>query len=134
MTLVRRYWNKEALDASALSNEFEAYRGLLRSALHHTTPSVMQGFAWGKVNRIVTEVCKCANMSMVLTSSGRLGLVSHAAAEIGDACCIFSGATVPFILAPAPNGQYRLVGESYIDGVMDGELVNHHIAGTLVLE
>ena len=63
------------------------------------------------------------NGRLILTGNGRLGLVSSPAVEIGDDCCIFFGAKVPFILTPVRDGHHKLIGECYIHGVMDGELV-----------
>ena len=59
----------------------------------------------------------------MLTEKGRLGLVPGLTTEVGDVCCIFLGASVPCILKPANNGRYQLVGDSYIHGVMGGELM-----------
>lgn len=43
-------------------------------------------------------------------------------AEEGDLVCILFGCTVPVILRPIEGlGLYKLVGESYVHGVMDGE-------------
>ncbi|KAG4435095.1 hypothetical protein IFR05_009422 [Cadophora sp. M221] len=43
----------------------------------------------------------------------------------GDLVCIFYGARVPFVLRPRPDGQsgYILVGEAFVYGIMDGELI-----------
>jgi hypothetical protein len=42
-------------------------------------------------------------------------------AEMGDCICIIYGATVPFTLREKPAGTYRLIGEAYVYGIMDGE-------------
>ncbi|PTB38997.1 uncharacterized protein TrAFT101_007024 [Trichoderma asperellum] len=43
-------------------------------------------------------------------------------AEEGDLVCILFGCTVPVILRPIEDlGLYKLVGEAYVHGVMDGE-------------
>ncbi|KAK6451755.1 hypothetical protein FP744_10008006 [Trichoderma asperellum] len=43
-------------------------------------------------------------------------------AEEGDLVCILLGCTVPVILRPIEDlGMYKLVGEAYVHGVMDGE-------------
>lgn len=43
-------------------------------------------------------------------------------AEEGDLVCILLGCTVPVILRPIEDlGLYKLVGEAYVHGVMDGE-------------
>ncbi|KAH6716433.1 heterokaryon incompatibility protein-domain-containing protein, partial [Leptodontidium sp. MPI-SDFR-AT-0119] len=40
-----------------------------------------------------------------------------------DIVCIIFGAQVPYVLRPDGKGQYRLVGEAYIHGIMDGEFM-----------
>ncbi|KAH9209089.1 hypothetical protein DL95DRAFT_245811, partial [Leptodontidium sp. 2 PMI_412] len=46
-------------------------------------------------------------------------------ALLGDVVCIVYGSNVPFVLRPSGIGgntnRYRLVGECYIHGIMDGE-------------
>jgi len=41
-----------------------------------------------------------------------------------DTICIFSGSSVPHIIRELPNGNYHLVGEAYIHGIMDGEVMD----------
>jgi hypothetical protein len=56
--------------------------------------------------------------------------VCHKVLEVGDICCVFRGANVPFVLRQAScnehnchmSNQYILVGESYIQGIMKGEV------------
>jgi hypothetical protein len=58
----------------------------------------------------------------VITSSGRVGLVP---AEIkpGDFVCLIMGLDVPFVLRQYNADLYILVGEAYINGAMDGEIL-----------
>ena len=41
--------------------------------------------------------------------------------EAGDEIFLLKRAFTPFILRPKPNGQYQLVGEVYVHGMMKGE-------------
>ena len=43
--------------------------------------------------------------------------------RIGDEVWILHRAGLPFILRPLPNGNYRLIGESFVYGVMHGEVL-----------
>ena len=69
------------------------------------------------------------NRRLFLTSKGYYG-VGHNSLEPGDVCAVFRGANVPFILrAVSPDEQsryrshcYKLVGEAYIQGIMNGEV------------
>lgn len=69
------------------------------------------------------------NRRFFLTSKGYYG-VGHRSLEAGDVCVVVRGANVPFILRKAtPQGQtdgvencFRLIGESYFQGIMRGEI------------
>ena len=54
------------------------------------------------------------------TKGKRLGMVPRAARK-GDIICAFLGAITPFVLRPDGCGNYRLVGECYVQGLMYGE-------------
>jgi len=44
--------------------------------------------------------------------------------QAGDLICIFIGAPTPFIVRKAgTKGEYHLVGDAYVHGIMDGELM-----------
>jgi hypothetical protein len=58
-----------------------------------------------------------------VTSRGHIGLGPDIVTP-GDICCIVSGAEVPYILRPCESSTFFLVGEGYLDGVMDGEAVS----------
>ncbi|KAF2097552.1 HET-domain-containing protein [Rhizodiscina lignyota] len=59
---------------------------------------------------------------------GRMCMVPDAA-EPGDLLCILFGAQTPFVLRPFKPGVYRLIGECYVHGVMDGEAMLLHKNG-----
>lgn len=44
--------------------------------------------------------------------------------EVGDRICIFQGATVPFVLRPQGDGKHALVGECWVQGLMNGEALS----------
>ena len=54
------------------------------------------------------------------TEGKRLAMVPRAAQK-GDIICAFLGAKTPFVLRPDGSGNYRLVGECYVRGLMCGE-------------
>jgi hypothetical protein len=51
-----------------------------------------------------------------------LGLAPSAARE-GDKICLFFGAQVPFLVRKTEDGLYQFVGECYVHGIMDGEVM-----------
>jgi hypothetical protein len=50
--------------------------------------------------------------------------IAPQASQKSDVICIFFGCSVPVVLEPQVNGEYRFVGECYVHGVMDGEAVD----------
>jgi hypothetical protein len=61
---------------------------------------------------------------LFLTDKGYLGLtLKHV--QIGDVVAILSGGQLPFVLRKV-QGHYTLIGEAYVDGIMDGEAVELH--------
>jgi hypothetical protein len=64
----------------------------------------------------------CMNRTVVVTDRGFYGLAPLLTAP-GDVACILVGVDVPFILRPRRDaGVLRLLGESYIHGVMEGQV------------
>lgn len=54
------------------------------------------------------------------SKEGYVGL-APAHSKSGDIICILFGADFPFIIREAIKGQYELVGEAFVYGIMDGE-------------
>jgi hypothetical protein len=50
----------------------------------------------------------------------RLGWVSRRAQQ-GDMVCVLYGGAVPFVLREMDDGCCRMIGECYVDGLMQGE-------------
>jgi hypothetical protein len=57
------------------------------------------------------------------TGAGYMGTGARSLSA-GDEVWILHGAAVPFILRPRLNGHYHLIGESFVYGVMHGEVLN----------
>ena len=62
----------------------------------------------------------CAGRHLCVTSGGYLGHV-HDGTLIGDKICILFGSRVPFVLRECEGRFFKLVGECYVHGIMDGE-------------
>ncbi|OQO14483.1 hypothetical protein B0A48_01361 [Cryoendolithus antarcticus] len=67
------------------------------------------------------------------STTGYVGSTSHTT-QRGDVVCVLFGARVPFMLRPEPDSRYRLIGDCYVDGMMDGKAVDMWEAGELKLE
>jgi hypothetical protein len=57
-----------------------------------------------------------------VTQNGHLGLSSERVMK-GDRIAVIAGSQVPFVLRPQDEGQFSVVSEAYVDGIMDGESV-----------
>jgi Heterokaryon incompatibility protein (HET) len=62
-----------------------------------------------------------------ITKDGRFGL-GPSLLQNGDICCLLIGSNMPFILrATSTSSHFKLVGPSFIDGVMKGEIVDARV-------
>jgi len=63
---------------------------------------------------------KCGGRSFYVSKDGIPGL-APLATKPGDIVTILLGLDSPMILRPTDEGDYKVVGEAYYDGFMDGE-------------
>ncbi|KAK8024690.1 hypothetical protein PG990_002513 [Apiospora arundinis] len=74
------------------------------------------------------------NRCLYRTRRGYLGNGLHDV-QRGDVVCVFMGGAVPFILRLRADGEgYTLIGDAYVHGIMDGELVKDWEAGKTDLD
>jgi hypothetical protein len=66
-------------------------------------------------------VVACRDRHFAVTAQGYFGLVP-ACSQIGDEVYLLGGVTVPFVLRQLNEIKFVLVGDSYIHGVMEGEV------------
>jgi hypothetical protein len=66
------------------------------------------------------------------SQKGYKGLVPADAKE-GDLLCVFLGSNLPSVVRKVEDERYRLIGEAYIHGFMDGELMKV-VGGQITLE
>lgn len=76
----------------------------------------------------------CGGRKLCITTGNRLGVVPPVT-EKGDVVCIIPGMQTPYTLRPSygppiggPEREYALVGECFIDGMMDGEMMDEKAA------
>ncbi|PKS11273.1 hypothetical protein jhhlp_003035 [Lomentospora prolificans] len=60
--------------------------------------------------------------SFYVTESGYFG-VGPRSTRVGDTVVLLSGGRMPFVIREGEDGNSRIVGETYLHGVMDGELL-----------
>jgi len=69
----------------------------------------------------------CGGRRFCTTENNRTGLIPQLACT-GDVVCIIAGLQVPYILRPSTRKTstraFELIGECYIDGIMEGEAMN----------
>ena len=64
----------------------------------------------------------CTNRSFIITDTGYFGL-GPLISRPGDTACVIIGVDVAFMLrGTAEEGSYRLLGESYMHGLMQGQV------------
>jgi hypothetical protein len=100
---------------------------------HAQTGDAGQNLGASSLHLFTARVGYARNRRFAISESGRFGLVPLFA-EPNDVCCICPGMQVPLILRPRADGRYGLVGDSYIHGVMAGEIVEQLDKGEVRLE
>ena len=67
---------------------------------------------------------------LAVTEKGYLGLVSNDVQK-GDRVAVLMGSETPFILRKRSFGGFAMIGETYIHGIMDGEIIEAWKNGTI---
>ncbi|TPX18764.1 uncharacterized protein E0L32_002621 [Thyridium curvatum] len=65
---------------------------------------------------------RCRDRRIAYTANKRMALVPLVA-EDEDVCCVVKGMATPVILRPTSKDTYQLVGDAYVNGIMNGELL-----------
>jgi len=128
MALVQGYpGTKKREDMFKHRRDYQAYLRASRRAMQLESNSFEdldtgsdQG---GAAVAIESQLTGLTARKFACTQDGQFATVPGAA-EANDICCVVIGLSVPFILRPAGNGRYYVVGDSYVHGVMEGELVD----------
>ena len=60
---------------------------------------------------------------LITTKTGYLGL-APSAANVGDEVVILYGCNFPVILRRDNEGFHKVIGECYVDWIMDGEMID----------
>ncbi|PVH70822.1 HET domain-containing protein [Cadophora sp. DSE1049] len=63
----------------------------------------------------------CFNRSFIITSAGRMG-IGPSDTRVGDTVAVIFGGGVPYIIRPQ-GASWAFVGESYVQGLMNGEAI-----------
>ncbi|KAH7377533.1 heterokaryon incompatibility protein-domain-containing protein [Cadophora sp. MPI-SDFR-AT-0126] len=72
----------------------------------------------------------CLGRCLFYTTSGHIGLGPGDMA-LGDVVCILGGTVMPIVVRPLED-QFGIVGDCYVNGVMDGEAVSDMVQGRIL--
>lgn len=73
----------------------------------------------------------CSGTRIMRTRSGFIGTVPRTTKK-GDVVCVLYGGQTPFVLRPSESrpGMYRLIGDTYVHGLMEGEALSMRLQET----
>ncbi|KAI1819635.1 heterokaryon incompatibility protein-domain-containing protein [Xylaria intraflava] len=80
-------------------------------------PMLLPGYS-ANMDTIIRVISSALKFSV--TEHGRFGHLPPNT-QPGDRICVLVGGEVPFVIRPTGRETYALIGESYVDGIMDGE-------------
>ncbi|KAI0454978.1 HET domain-containing protein [Xylaria acuta] len=120
-----RQWDQCFKDGVAFLHEIFVHNKEQRCFLSVEGKSIdfLRQFSAGGESEAYAAVARhfCFNRSFVLTSAGRMG-IGPSDSRTGDTVTIIPGGGVPYIIRQH-GSTWVLVGESYIHGIMNGEMV-----------
>ena len=126
----QEFWRAMTRDCDAVGNRpppdlSEAFKSYLRhvySLVGKHPREIDAQSVFEHLASVEPQVTRVAGYRFCRTKEDRLGQVSRPARQ-GDVVCIFPGAQVPYVLRPTSSGIYMLVGECYLNDVMDGQVI-----------
>jgi len=104
------------------SNRFQATNHAISvSSIEFQEGQMEPPLSFEFILRAIKHVFQDGQLFMI-TSTRCIGW-AHPRAQPGDQIFVVGGCTVPVILRSRDNGGYVLVGDAYVEGIMDGEAV-----------
>ncbi|KAJ9608440.1 hypothetical protein H2200_007428 [Cladophialophora chaetospira] len=85
-------------------------------------PGQTQNVGWSDEYRARVRLC-CFNRRLFITKRGYLGLGPYHM-QLADLVCILFGGDTPYILRKSSSLTYRFIGQCYVHGIMNGEVVD----------
>jgi hypothetical protein len=86
----------------------------------------------GFLEHLVAVYSATRNRQLITSQRGHIGLCTRDARE-GDLICILLGVRVPLILRKQDD-HYVIIGDCYVDGIMDGETIPDMESGKFKVE
>lgn len=106
---VFRWITEEETGCDELSREGRLYQKRLRKAY---SAFIGSHFRW------------CYTRRFLRTTEGSFAWGVNGI-EVGDVIAVFYGGSYPFVLREQVNGQYRIIGDCYLEQFMDGEAMSN---------
>jgi hypothetical protein len=69
----------------------------------------------------------CQGRQFFVATNGFMGWCPLAA-RVGDVVGLFAGCRIPYVLRAGERGRWRIVGDAYVHGIMDGEVEKYGTA------
>ena len=131
-TLYQRATSESELRYNGLLNTIEAWKSL-GVKLGDVDPPPLPAFLQNNVHPVIRKEWRhyalyrpalelTVSRRPYLTQKGYVGL-GHEGMQVGDLVCILQGGPVPFLLRRTEGGEYVLVRDTYVHGIMDGEFM-----------
>lgn len=76
-------------------------------------------------------VLRCSSRRLALTEDGFLGLVPECTLE-GDEVAVLFGHSMPVVVRPLADGSYNFIGDAFVLGIMDGEVLDQPLQERVV--
>jgi hypothetical protein len=119
---------------------FDDIRGTGRASasFYGAVVNIAYNAPYGTIEQSQAKKCRSAifrttfQRQLFLSKRGYIGLCPAEARE-DDLLCILLGVRVPLVLRKQSE-HYVIIGDCYIDGVMDGELIPEVEAGRFIIE
>ncbi|KAF5523356.1 Heterokaryon incompatibility protein 6, OR allele [Colletotrichum aenigma] len=138
----RRQFDDKALEESTRSRRYKWENGLHTPDRNQSARLQKLAFeVYGEVPSIISQLQSEENdfqlekyalgRRFFITKKGYMGL-APIGAQTGDDVVVLFGSHVPFILRGRGSGHYEVVGETYVSGIMKGEVLKDFDEGNCV--
>lgn len=115
-----------SIGGSSIEADLKRWATCLAATLRNEGQSATNTYSQGQQHEALVYYANleayCINRSFAITDKGFYGLVPLLTRP-GDVSCVLVGVDVPFILRPHAALKFKLLGECYVHGVMEGQCI-----------
>lgn len=113
------------------SPSVETCRRWLDVVLDEHSDSEPNVYADSELSAMTNSIVYAKFRQFCVTSESRFGWVPEAT-RVGDKICVLFGGKVPFAISDCGRGHYNLMGEAYINGIMNGEALDSGLPDQMI--